>query len=144
MSRVKGADRDSEVLGPESVPAATAPTPTTRERTDVIEQEMVAERLHDAPPEQRTLTSKMFGIGFSGYFQLVVVCIVAGAVFQAGGIDIFAPDFSLQRIPGAVANGALSVLGWVIEVGWRPFLTGLFIVVPVWLAWRLLTVPFRN
>jgi hypothetical protein len=140
----RAADEDDGLFDSASVPATTPPPPTTRERLDVIEQELIAEEIPHDLPEQRTFADKMFGIGFSGWFQLVVLCVVVGAIFQAGGIDFFAPNFTFTGFVGALANGALNSVGWVLEVGWRPLLAGAVIVVPVWLAWRLLSVPFRN
>ena len=94
--------------------------------------------------QQRTLAEKMFGLGFSGWFQLVVLCVLVGAVFQAGGVDFFSPTFTWQGLPGGILNGAIAVLGWAIEIGWRPLITGALVVAPIWLAWRLLSVPFRH
>ena len=94
--------------------------------------------------EQRSFASKMFGIGFSGWFQLAVISVVVGAVFQAGGVDFFSPTFTWGGLPGGILNGALAVFGWAIEIGWRPLITGALVVGPIWLAWRLLSVPFRH
>jgi hypothetical protein len=140
----RSTDEDDGLFESASVPATTPPPPTARERLDIIEQELIAEEIPHDPPEQRTFADKMFGIGFSGWFQLVVLCVVVGAIFQAGGIDFFAPNFTLAGFVGSLANGALNALGWVLEVGWRPLLAGAIVVVPAWLAWRLLSVPFRN
>jgi hypothetical protein len=107
----------------------------------VIEQELVDDPYDHQP---RTLQSKLFGIGFSGWFQLIVICVIAGAIFQAGGIDLFSPDFTFTGIASSLANGALNMLGWAVENGWRPLITGALVIIPLWLAWRLLTVPFRN
>ncbi len=143
MSKQRSAGDDAELFDPASVPATTALPPSTRERLDVIEQELIAEEIpyDDAP---RSLNSKLFGIGFSGYFQLVVICVIVGAILQAGGIDFFSPFFSLSGLAGSLATGTLSVLGWAFEHGWRPLLAGALVIVPLWLLWRLLTVPFRN
>jgi hypothetical protein len=122
--------------------AALPAPPSARDRLAVIEQELVADEPYEHLP--RTLQSKLFGIGFSGWFQLVVLCVIAGAVFQAGGIDFLSPDFSFTGIAGSLAKGALSMLGWAVENGLRPLLTGALVIIPLWLAWRLLTVPFRN
>ena len=144
MSKPRSADTDAELFEAAAVPATTAPPPTTRERLDVIEQELIAEEIPYEEPPPRTLRSKLFGIGFSGYFQLVVICIVAGAILQAGGVDFFSPRFSLSGLAGSLFNGAMKVLGWALERGWQPLLAGGIIVVPLWLFWRLLTVPFRH
>lgn len=38
----------------------------------------------------------------------------------------------------------LQALGWAAENFWEPALLGATIVVPVWLAWRLVSLPFRK
>lgn len=143
MSKQRSAEDNAELFDPASVPATTALPPSTRERLDVIAHELVAEKIpHDDTP--RSLNSKLFGIGFSGYFQLAVICVIAGAILQAGGVDFFSSGFSLTGLAGALFTGALNVLGWTLEHGWQPLLAGALVVVPLWLLWRLLTVPFRN
>ena len=117
--------------------------PTHHRDNNVIDHPPLPADMHAMRP-QRTLAEKMFGIGFSGWFQLVVFCVAVGAVFQAGGVDFFSPTFTWEGLLGGIAKGALAVLGWIIETGWRPLLTGLLIVGPVWLVWRLLSVPFRH
>jgi hypothetical protein len=120
-----------------------ASVPTPHRDNNVIEHAPLSADLHPVR-QQRSLRDKMFGIGFSGWFQLAVLCVVVGAVFQAGGVDFFSPTFTWERLLGGIANGVLAVLGWIIEVGWRPLITGALVVGPFWLAWRLLSVPFRH
>jgi hypothetical protein len=117
-------------------------SPSSSRDLVVIEQDLIADDPYEHQP--RTLQSKLFGIGFSGWFQLIVICVIAGAIFQAGGIDFFSPDFTFTGIASSLANGALNMLGWAVENGWRPLITGALVIIPLWLAWRLLTVPFRN
>jgi len=121
---------------------SASPAPSSSRDLVVIEQDLVADDPYEHQP--RTLQSKLFGIGFSGWFQLIVICVIAGAIFQAGGIDFFSPDFTFTGIAGSLASGALNMLGWAVENGWRPLIAGALVVIPLWLAWRLLTVPFRN
>jgi hypothetical protein len=120
-----------------------AAVPTHHRDNNVVEHPPLAADMHPVR-QQRTLAEKMFGIGFSGWFQLVVLCLVVGAIFQAGGVDFFSSTFTWEGLLGGILNGALAVLGWIIEVGWRPLITGALVVGPVWLAWRLLSVPFRH
>jgi hypothetical protein len=98
---------------------------------------------HD-PHLPRSLQSKLFGIGPSGYFQLTVLCIAVGAVLEAGGFNPFDPGFTWQAALSGIGSGALNVLGWVINAGWKPMLIGAAITLPIWLVWRLLSVPFRR
>ncbi len=108
---------------------------------DVIEHGYHEE---DDPHAPRTLQSKLFGIGFSGYFQLVVICILVGAVFQAGHVNPFEPGFSFQSALAGFGAGVLTLLGWAVQYGLQPLLTGVIVFVPLWLFWRLLSVPFRR
>jgi hypothetical protein len=117
--------------------------PTQHRDNDVIEHPPLPADMHPVR-QQRTFREKMFGIGFSGWFQLAVLCVAVGAVFQAGGVDFFSPTFTWERLPSGILNGVLAVLGWALEIGWRPLVTGALVVGPIWLVWRLLSVPFRH
>jgi hypothetical protein len=99
---------------------------------------------HHDPHLPRTLQSKLFGIGPSGYFQLAVLCIAVGAVLEAGGVNPFDPGFTVQKVLSGIGMGALNVIGWVLAAGWKPMLIGAAITLPLWLVWRLLSVPFRR
>ncbi|HEX5006376.1 MAG TPA: hypothetical protein VFV70_04645 [Hyphomonadaceae bacterium] len=136
MSEPKDASTSKDLI-------ESAAVPTHHRDNNVIEHEPLPADLQ-AVREQRSLKDKLFGIGFSGWFQLVVTSVVVGAIFQAGGVDFFSPTFAWERLPGGILNGAIAVLGWAIEIGWRPLITGALVVGPIWLAWRLLSVPFRH
>lgn len=94
--------------------------------------------------QPRSLKSKLFGIAPSGYVQLGLISVAVGAVIQAGGLNPSVPGFTWQTALSSIATGAASVLGSVLQSGWQPLLIGVVIVAPVWLAWRLLSVPFRR
>jgi uncharacterized protein DUF6460 len=96
------------------------------------------------PHQPRTLKSKLFGIAPSGYVQLGLISVGVGAVVQAGGLNPWQPGFTWQSALSSLSTGALNVLGWTLQSGWQPLLLGAAVVVPVWLAWRLLSVPFRH
>lgn len=98
----------------------------------------------DAAPRERTFASKMFGVGTSGWVQLVLVCIAVGAIAEASGINPFSPTFSLNGAATAAMTGALNVLGWAMQAGWRPLVTGAVVVLPIWLLWRLASAGFRR
>jgi hypothetical protein len=136
MSKPKDVQTGGELIEHSAVP-------THHRDNNVIEHPPLPADMHPVR-EQRPLKDKLFGIGFSGWFQLAVLCVVVGAVFQAGGVDFFSPGFTWERLLGGIANGALAVLGWIIDTGWRPLITGALVVGPIWFAWRLLSVPFRH
>jgi hypothetical protein len=147
MSKAIRHDSERDVFETNSVgPASTVDPekpPLPDDRLEVIEQELVPDDRYEEPAK-RTLVQKLFGIGYSGWFQLVVVCIFVGAILQAGGVDFFSPNFTVSGFLTSFINGALSVMGWAIGVGWAPLLSGALVVIPLWLAWRLLSVPFRH
>lgn len=94
--------------------------------------------------QQRTFRHKMFGIGWKGWVQLGVLSALVGVIVQTSGVNPFAPDLSLPGVAGALWRSTLTVLGWILTMGWQPLLVGAIAVAPVWLIWRLLTVPFRR
>ena len=104
-----------------------------------------AHQVEDFDPHQpRSLKSKLFGIAPSGYVQLALLSVGVGAIIQSGGLNPSVPGFTWQTALSSIANGAMSVFSWVLQAGWQPLLLGAVVVVPVWLAWRLLSVPFRH
>jgi hypothetical protein len=115
------------------------PAPQPLARTDAKPLATV-----DIETEPRSFASKLFAIGWKGWVRLILVCIVLGAIFDAGGINPFAPNFTLSGALGSLGTGALNLLSWALQAGWRPLLTGALVVFPVWLLWRLATVPFRS
>ncbi|MDP3739463.1 MAG: hypothetical protein Q8R02_18890 [Hyphomonadaceae bacterium] len=122
----------------DATPDPPRPTPQPPVRIDARTPEPLA-----GETEPRSFASKLFGIGIGGWIQLVLICIVLGAIFDAGGVNPFAPNFTVSGALNALGTGALNLLGWALQAGWRPFLVGALVVFPVWLLWRLLTVPFR-
>lgn len=98
----------------------------------------------DDRPRGPGFVGKVFGMGIMGWIQLALVCIAAGAVFEASGINPFAPNFSLGGAMSAAATGALNVAGWAMQAGWRPLVTGAIVVLPLWLVCRLVMAAFRR
>jgi len=137
---------DNDFHAPGAVDLDPREVQATRERHQrgVIDLHPHEVEEHHDPHLPRTLQSKLFGIGPSGYFQLAVLCIAVGAVFEAGGINPFGPAFTVQSALTGLGTGALNVLGWVLETGWKPMLIGAAVTLPIWLVWRVLSVPFRH
>lgn len=97
------------------------------------------------PPPARTLRQRLIGgVSWKGWLRLAVLCLLVGAVFEAGGINLFAPDFTPAGALGAIGKGVVNILSWIVTVGWRPLVTGALIVLPLWLLWRLASAPFRK
>jgi hypothetical protein len=98
----------------------------------------------DGLPLPRSLSDKMFGISFWGWVRLGVLCLTAGAIFEAGGFNPFAPAFTWSSVPAELLQGVINVFTWSVGTAWRPLLLGAVAIIPIWLVWRLITVPFRH
>lgn len=68
----------------------------------------------------------------AGFFVLAFDYSPAGASFNAGGAFT------------AILHRAFTAIGWAFESFWKPALAGLIVVVPLWILWRLATLPFRK
>ena len=64
---------------------------------------------------------------------------------------LLALDFSPER-QGINIGGALwelvqtlfSAFLWMVRTFWKPLLAGAAIVLPIWLIWRVVSLPFRK
>jgi hypothetical protein len=100
--------------------------------------------LRDGEPSRRSFVSKMFGLGPWGWIKLVALCLAVGAVLNAARINPFAPDFSLGGATASLGHALVNTALWGLANGWAPALIGAAVVLPLWLLWRLLSVPFRR
>ena len=76
-------------------------------------------------PPKRPLLRRLFGISFWGGVKLTGLCILVGFFVMA-------------------ANFNPAAAGWAIRNFWKPALAGATIVVPLWVLWRLISLPFRK
>jgi hypothetical protein len=98
----------------------------------------------DDHPHPRTMMDKMFGLSWGGWLQLLLITIVVGVVIESSGLNPFDRTFDPANVLSALWDGAVHTVSWAFGNGWRPFLIGLAIVAPLWVIWRLLTIPFRH
>lgn len=92
----------------------------------------------------RTFQDKMFGIGWTGWVRLGILCVTVGALMTMAEVNPFSPDFSLGGAVSGVIRATMTALTWILANGWWPFFVGILVVGPVWVLWRLITVPFRH
>ena len=115
----------------------TAPPRPPANLPEPVRPTLPPETIRPRQAAQPSFTDKMFNpIKVSGWIQLALVCVGAGAIFEAGGVNPFAPGFTLGGALGQITTGFLNVLGWAMTVGWRPLLLGAAAVLPIWLLWR--------
>ena len=91
-----------------------------------------------------SFSGRMFNVGWKGWTRLVIVCVIVGAVFQAGGFNPFAPDFTIGGGFGQIVNGVINIAAWAAQNGGLPLLLGALAVLPFWLIWRALVTLFNR
>ena len=91
-----------------------------------------------------TFSGRMFNVGWKGWTRLAIVCVIVGAIFQAGGFNPFAPGFTIGGGLGQIVNGVLNIVGWAAQNGGIPLLLGAIAVLPFWMTWRALVTLFNR
>lgn len=131
-----------KVTDAEYAPLATAST--IRPRESQIHDLELRDPDDDHAHHPRSFADKMFHLSVYGWIQLAFISLVVGAIIQSGGINPFGPDFSWSGAAASAWKSAVSLLGWAFDNAWLPLVTGMIVVAPIWLVWRLATVPFRH
>ncbi len=131
------ADPETAAQEPGQAPAPAQPPPP------VPSGHKPARRKRE-PVEKRPLLVRLFAISPWGVFKLILVCILVGAVVMAANFDPRSPDVDMGNMVGALARDAWNATVWAVRNFWRPALAGAGIVLPVWVLWRLISLPFRK
>lgn len=97
-----------------------------------------------APPEKRPLLKRLFGISLWGALKLLGLCILTGFFVMATNFDPGNPDFNLAEALRAILRQSFAALGWAITNFWQPALAGALVVLPVWVIWRVVGLPWRK
>lgn len=93
---------------------------------------------------KRPLLLRLFGIGLWGGIKLVLLCVLVGFVLLAMDFDPAAPGFDMTDAIGAFFKNAWATARWAVTNFWKPALVGASIVLPLWILWRLTSLPFRR
>jgi hypothetical protein len=98
---------------------------------------------NDAPPVGRprpplSFSGRMFNVGWKGWTRLVIICVIVGAFFQAGGFNPFAEGFTIGQGFGQIVNGVINIAAWAAQNGGLPLILGALAVLPFWVGWRAL------
>lgn len=123
----------TETLGPprNDAPPAEAPLPPAPEAAPVL-------------PEKRPLLKRLFGISLWGGIKLLGLCILVGFFVLAANFDASDPDFNLAEALRAILRQTFAALGWAIGNFWQPALAGALVVLPIWVVWRVVSLPWRK
>ena len=95
-------------------------------------------------PPSRPALIRLFGIGPWGFAKLLGLCILVGFVVLASNFNPASPDVNIPEAIASIARQTLAAAGWAIRNFWKPALAGATIVLPVWVLWRLVSLPFRK
>lgn len=85
-----------------------------------------------------SFSGRMFNVGWKGWTRLVIVCVIVGAIFQAGGFNPFAPGFTIGQGAGQILDGIIKIATWSAQLAAMPLLLGALVVLPLWVLWRAL------
>ena len=103
-----------------------------------------AARTGKLPKERRHILIRLLGISPWGWIKLILLCILVGFLVMASDFDPASPDVdmmsALQRFLASVGGLA----SWAARNFWQPALAGATIVLPIWLVWRAVSLPFRK
>ncbi|MDX1293127.1 MAG: DUF6460 domain-containing protein [Hyphomonas sp.] len=97
-----------------------------------------------AAPPPRSLLARLFGISIWGALKLVGLCILVGFFVLASQFNPSNPDVNIGAAIANVASTTMAALGWAVRNFWKPALAGAAVVIPVWVLWRLVSLPFRK
>lgn len=95
-------------------------------------------------PPKRPLLARLFGIGIWGSIKLIVLCILVGFVLLTAQFDPASPDFDATETLSLVLHNAAAAAQWAATNFWKPALAGATLILPIWILWRLATLPFRR
>ena len=94
--------------------------------------------------KQRPLLLRLFSLKFWGAVRLTILCVVVGIIQNIGWAKKQTNEFDPFNAIQAIWENTFAGLIWVIQNGWQPALIGATIVLPIWVLWRLISLPFRK
>ena len=96
------------------------------------------------PKPKRHILLRLFGIKFFGWIKLILLCVLVGFFVMVSEFDPTSPSVNMMGMVEKFMSSALAALRWVGVNFWKPALAGAGIVMPLWLLWRLASLPFRK
>ncbi|MEO0983019.1 MAG: hypothetical protein AAFX03_10240 [Pseudomonadota bacterium] len=95
-------------------------------------------------PEKRHILLRLFGISIWGALKLTLLCVLVGVIVLAAQFDPRDPQVDVGQTLAATAQTAWNGASWAVRNLWRPALAGAAVVLPIWVLWRLASLPFRK
>lgn len=95
-------------------------------------------------PEKRHILRRLFGISLWGAIKLLALNIAVGFFVLASNFDPTSPDVNVSAALSSLIQQTADALTWGVTHFWKPALAGAALVMPVWVLWRLVSLPFRK
>ena len=92
----------------------------------------------------RSPLAKLFLIKPWGYVKLFAYCVIVGFVMLAIRFNPADPGFDAGTAVQDLWSNTIGAARWALLNLWEPALAGATIVLPLWVIWRLVTLPFRR
>jgi hypothetical protein len=92
----------------------------------------------------RSPLAKLFLIKPLGYVKLFAYCVLVGFVMLAIRFNPADPGFDAGTAVQDLWANTIGAAGWAATHLWEPALAGATVVLPIWVIWRLVTMPFRR
>ena len=110
-----------------------------------IEPEPIADASASKPGKvKRHILLRLFGIKVFGWIKLILLCVLVGFFVMAAEYDPMTAEVDAVTAVSNFARSAFQALGWMVANFWKPALAGASIVIPIWVLWRMATLPFRK
>ena len=123
----------------EAPPSSDATPPLTPDHSGTVSKPSTKQS-----SQKRPLLRRLFGISPWGALKLTGLCILVGFFVMAANFNPAAPDANIPAALAAILKQTLAAAGWAARNFWKPALAGATIVLPVWVLWRLISLPFRK
>ena len=115
-------------------------TPTATQKTSPPK----ATRQSDPKRPKRAFWVRLLSIRIGSAINLILWSVVIGLVMRFSGYGPFTPQQSGLERAGSMWSQFSQLAGMAFSIGWKPALTGAVVVLPLWLMWRFLPLPFRR
>ncbi|MEM0987193.1 MAG: hypothetical protein AAGJ32_13180 [Pseudomonadota bacterium] len=93
---------------------------------------------------RRPVLLRLFGISVFGWIRLTILCVMVGFVVMAINFDPRTVEVDLASTVETLVANTVTVGTFLIQNFWRPALAGAAVVLPLWILWRLVSLPFRR
>ncbi|MEL7041945.1 MAG: hypothetical protein AAGL90_10490 [Pseudomonadota bacterium] len=96
------------------------------------------------PKTKRHILLRLFGISWWGWIKLALLCVFVGFFVLASEYDPRSPDVDVLSAIQRFLQSLGTMVAWAVRNFWKPALAGATFVLPLWLIWRVISLPFRQ